>query len=132
MSLDHAQVYVDKLHASGLNKTPEGLALWITARSVYPGIKFPKHIWHHEDPLHRKETASLARILNETTTHESVVVKKKDIQRGNWTARLHFAWDIVFKSLLKDPQKQVSPSQLWRKAVDGSSTSKWNSMFMHI
>ncbi|MCJ1473397.1 DNA-directed DNA polymerase, partial [Lambiella insularis] len=118
MSIDNAQLFVDKLYACGLAKTPEGVALWITARFAYPDIQFPKHVWRHQDPLHRKETALLARILKETTIRESEDTKKKDVQRGNWKAKLHFAWDVVFGSLLKHGQKQMSLGQLWQEAVD--------------
>ncbi|MCJ1384303.1 DNA-directed DNA polymerase [Xylographa soralifera] len=115
----YIEVLFEKLHSTGLTKTPEGVGLWITAQQAYPDIKYPKHVWHHGNPLHRKETASLARILKETSTHHAAEgTAKKTSQRGTWTSRLHFSWDVVFKALLLDRPKQLAFSDLWTEAVD--------------
>ncbi|MCJ1405050.1 DNA-directed DNA polymerase [Xylographa trunciseda] len=113
------EVLFEKLHSNGLTKTPEGVGLWITAQRTYSDVKYPKHVWHHGNPLHRKENASLARVLKESSTnHDSKGTAKKTLQRGNWTSRLHFSWDVVFEALLQDRPKQLAFSDLWNEAVD--------------
>ena len=118
----YVEVLFEKLHSNGLIKTPEGIGLWITAMQAYPGVKYPKHVWHHGNPLHQKEKASLARILKETSTnHDTAGTAKKASQRGTWTSRLHFSWDVVFKALLEERPKQLAFSDLWTEAVDSES-----------
>ena len=119
MNTTYVEVLFEKLHLSGLAKTPEGVGLWIAAMQAYPNVKYPKHVWHHGDPLHRKERTSLARILKETSTnHDTEGTPKKTSQRGSWTSRLHFSWDVVFKALLQERPKQLAFSDLWTEAVD--------------
>ncbi|MCJ1436894.1 DNA-directed DNA polymerase [Xylographa pallens] len=119
MDSAHVEVLFEKLDSAGLTKTPEGVGLWITAQQAYPDVKYPRHVWHHGNPLHRKEKATLARILKETSTsHDANGTAKKASQRGTWTSRLHFSWDIVFQALLEDRPKQLAFPDLWVEAVD--------------
>ncbi|MCJ1393982.1 DNA-directed DNA polymerase [Xylographa bjoerkii] len=119
MEPEYVEVLFEKLHSSGLTKTPEGIGLWITAQHTYPDVTYPKHVWHHGNPLHRKEKASLARILKETSTsHDSEVTAKKTSERGTWTSRLHFSWDVVFEALLQEVPNQLAFSDMWTEAVD--------------
>lgn len=119
MTADHAQVFIDKLHSSGLTKTPEGVALWVLIQSAYPNVRLPKHVWHHGDPLNRKEKASLARILKETSSKDDRKdSNQKDAQRGTWFHKLHFAWEVVFKAILTAESKRLTFSELWIEAVD--------------
>ena len=117
---DHdAETLIQFFDSNSLSKSPEGIALWITARSMYPGIQVPKNVWKHGDPLHRKERTSLARALKETSSNEdSKGAKKTDIQRGTWVPRLHYAWDVVFEGLLKAESSHMEFSDLWVEAVD--------------
>ena len=122
MDSAHVEVLFERLDSTGLTKTPEGVGLWITAQQAYPNVKYPKHVWHHGSPLHRKEKATLAHILKETSTsHDPNGTAKKALQRGTWTSRLHFCWEIVFQALLEDGPKQQAFSDLWTEAVDSKS-----------
>ena len=119
MTVDNVQLLLDKLHSSGLTKTPEGVALWVLIQSMYPDVQLPKHVWHHGNPLHRKEKAPLARILKETSSKDDLKDSdQKDAQRGTWFHKLHFAWEVVFGALLKTHSKQLTFSELWTEAVD--------------
>ena len=64
-----AATYVDaileELVASGLAKTPEGVAIWLAVRSKDLKVSFPAYIWHKNDPLCRKERQALAAALKE-------------------------------------------------------------------
>ena len=115
----YVQVVFEKLHSNGLTKTPEGVGLWITSQHVCPNVNYPKHVWHHGNPLHRKEKASLARILKDTSSNHDLEDTVKQIpQRGKWVSRLHFSWDVVFEALLRDRPTQLDFSDLWTEAVD--------------
>ena len=117
---DHdAENLLRMFDSNGLSKSPEGIAIWITARSIYPEIQVPKKVWKNGDPLHRKERTSLARALKETSSNEdSKDVKKNDVQRGTWVPRLHYAWEVVFEELLKTEPSRMEFSDLWVEAVD--------------
>ena len=122
----HAQIVIDKLSASGLAKTPEGLALWVTAQFIYPDIQLPKHVWHHEDPLHRRERSNLARTLKEIYHRDGIKdTTKQTAEKGMWSSRIHFAWDVVFEALLDSSQnalKRLKFPDLWTEAVDGKQS----------
>ena len=126
---NYAQVIIDKLQSASLSKTPEGLALWVIAQSNFPDIDFPKHIWHNEDPLHRKERSALARILKETSTKDDLRDGgEKPIGTGTWSSKLHFAWEVVLGALLDTNQnhlKRLSFSDLWVEAVDSKLLVSW-------
>ena len=119
---NYAQVIIDKLQSTSLSKTPEGLVLWVIAQSKFPDLELPKHIWHNEDPLHRKERSTLARILKETSTKEDLRDGgEKPIGTGTWSSKLHFAWEVILGALLDTNQnrlKRLSFSDLWVEAVD--------------
>ena len=119
MTAEYAQVLTGKLHSSGLAKTPEGVALWVLIQSAYPDIELPKHVWHHGNPLHRKERVPLARILRETSSKDdSNDPKEKDAERSTWFHKLHFAWAVVFEALITNQPKQLTFAELWIEAVD--------------
>jgi DNA polymerase phi len=118
--LKYAQHLVDKLQSNGLSKTPEGVAIWITARTLYPDIQVPTHTWHNDDPLNPKEKATLAKILMETTTNQADKNgPDQTIQRGMWSSRLHFAWAVVFESILTPQPKRVKFAALWAEVIEG-------------
>jgi len=128
MMADYAQVLVDKLHSSGLTKTPEGVALWVLIQSAYPSVRLPKHVWRHGNPLNRKEKASLARILKETSSKDDLKdSNQKDTQRGTWLHKLHFAWEVVFEALLTAGSTQLTFSELWTEAVDSKLSELYHS-----
>ena len=128
----YAQVIIDKLQSASLSKTPEGLALWVIAQSKYPDLEVPKHIWHNEDPLHRKERSAIARILKETSTKDDLRDGgEKPIGKGSWSSKLHFAWEVVLGALLDTSQnrpKRLSFSDLWVEAVDSKLLASWYSI----
>jgi len=119
MTTEYAQVLIDKLHSSGLTKTPEGVALWILIQSAYSDVQLPKHVWHHGNPLHRKEKAQLAKILKETSLKDDLKeCNQKHAERGTWFPKLHFAWEVAFEALLKAQSKQLRFAELWTEAVE--------------
>ena len=127
--IGYARILLEKLHTSGLAKTPEGVAIWIAASRAFPEVQKPKGVWHHGDPLNRKESSKLAVILKEASATEGPKTDNEKItQRGTWTPKVHFAWSIVLSTLLDigaaadaSRSKQVTFANLWVDAVDSKS-----------
>lgn len=131
--LHYAQFMVNTLWSSGLTKTPEGVAIWIALRSRHAGIDFPRGVWHHGDPLNRKELSKLAKVLNEISIKEPAQgeVEEKVTNKGTWTTKLHFAWDVILSCLLhatspicekiSNSSKQIAVADFWSECVDSKS-----------
>lgn len=130
-STEHVQILIDKVNENRLVDTPEGVAIWVAALEKYPAVRFPKKLWRHENPLHRKEKAKLAKILREAPSHndnDEDRGESKTSQKGTWSPKLHFAWEVILDRLLKDPSTTSMPStnlkdilgfsDFWEECVD--------------
>jgi hypothetical protein len=100
-----AATYVDaileELVASGLAKTPEGVAIWLAVRSKDLKVSFPAYIWHKNDPLCRKERQALAAALKEKSQgFDSDANPTHFVKSGSWRAYVNFAWFKVLEELL--------------------------------
>ena len=126
----YAQLLVDKLLAKGLSKTTQGVAIWIGVQAEFPSIVLPHGVWHHEDPLNRKETSRLAKLLMEapTATSPGNSLELETAAKGAWTTKLQFAWDVILAELMGvQPQglqrktklaKRVKFGDFWKECVD--------------
>ena len=122
---------VDKLQDHKLCKTPEGIAIWLTAKSQIPNLSFPTQVWKRENPLDRKEKSSLAKILREGTlvgaSHDAS--EPKASQQGIWSTKVHFVWDVVITKFLEvrpaqkasKEKKTLSFKDFWEECVDSKS-----------
>ena len=140
--LKYAQLIIDKLQTNGLSKTSEGIAIWIAAQSEIPSIKFPSGVWHHDDPLDRKELSRLAKILKEAPAAEPAkdASESKVPQKGAWSSNLHFAWDVILAKLLntepaglkeRKKSKRISFVDFWDHCVDGKlDQCRWEHSLM--
>ena len=129
----YAQLMVDKLLTNGYAKTSQGAAIWIGVQATFPYIEFPRGVWHHEDPLSRKETSKLAKILVETpgTNSPQDVPEPEATSKGTWTTKLPFAWDVVLTELLDvqpdrqqknaKPAKRTKFAEFWKDGIDSKS-----------
>ena len=125
MNQSQAEKTFDKLFESGLAISPEGVGIWVTAKTRFPSMKFPTKPWGTTgNPLDRLQ--SLAKALKESATNSqgsSNVHEAK--QTGNWNPQLHFVWDIVlgqFSQALKQKDKKGIKSNFenfWKISVDG-------------
>ena len=126
----YAQLLVDKLLAKGLSKTTQGVAIWIGVQAEFPSIELPHGVWRHEDPLNRKETSRLAKILMEapTATSPENGLDLETTAKGAWTTKLQFAWDVILAELMAvQPQglqkntrlaKRVKFGDFWKECID--------------
>ena len=130
LSPEYVQVVVDRVNENGLTDTPEGVAIWIATLGNYPTVTFPKKLWKHDNPLHRKEKAKLAKILREAPFPNFIEDggDRKTLQKGTWSSKLHFAWEVILGRLLADPSTKGKPSakfkdelgfpDFWEECVD--------------
>ena len=126
----YAQLLIDKLLAKGLSKTSQGVAIWIGVQAEFPSIDLPHGVWRHEDPLNRKETSKLAKILMEapTATSPENGLELEITAKGAWTTKLQFAWDVILAELIgvppqgvlknSRPAKRIKFSDFWKECID--------------
>lgn len=122
-----AQAIIDMLQQNGLTKTPEGIAIWLKIQADFPEVQFPVGVWPDANPLHRKKVPKLAKILKEappsTDTDEA---NGTVLQKGNWTSRIHFVWNVILAKLTDNSHangsgsksKTVALQDFWHQAVD--------------
>ncbi|KAH8910810.1 hypothetical protein BR93DRAFT_943094 [Coniochaeta sp. PMI_546] len=120
---------LQKLAEKGHAQTPEGVGIWIAAMDRFgEELKLPSKPW--TDPLAAKSLPDLTQSLKDSGRDtsqdgEATVGKPK---HNNWTAQLHWVWDILlehFKAL--DATKASSSTdfeQFWNRVVDDSFFSK--------
>ncbi|GAW14514.1 hypothetical protein ANO14919_039170 [Xylariales sp. No.14919] len=112
----------------GLGKTAEGVGIWLRARSCYPKIKLPPKPW--VDPLSAAALPEVARVLKENVandTGEDAAIPK--LKQSNWTAQLHFVWDLILETLLESnaADKKRTKEQVklfWTTVIDDALFSK--------
>ncbi|KAI1117946.1 DNA polymerase phi-domain-containing protein [Nemania sp. NC0429] len=123
-----AEATLQKFSDIGLGKTAEGIGIWLRARNCYPGLKAPKKPW--ADPLSATALPEVARVLKENVANdngEDAAVAK--LKTSNWTAQLHFVWDLVLATLLESStadKKQIKDQikLFWTTVVDDGLFSK--------
>ncbi|KAJ2995206.1 hypothetical protein NUW58_g1343 [Xylaria curta] len=123
-----AEAALQKFSDIGLGKTAEGVGIWLRSRSCYPSIKAPLKPW--TDPLSPAALPEVARVLKENVandTGEDAAAPK--LKQSNWTAQLHFVWDLILANLLEsnntDKKNTKDQAKLfWTTVVDDGLFSK--------
>ncbi|KAM7199281.1 DNA polymerase V [Rhypophila sp. PSN 637] len=123
----------------GIVKTPEGVGIWIVALDKFPDLKLPKASpWRN--PLATTTLQSLPPVLkdsgrdtsNQNTSQndqQSEGSGKKGPKQANWTAQLHFVWDLIVAHYAKlgksaDAAAAEQFRQFWERVVDQGFFSK--------
>lgn len=132
-----AEDTLQKVDDAGWAKTPEAVALTIVFTERFPKIKLPSKAWR--DYLSTKYLGELPAILKdsgkqETNAEDSTPKREDPTQKqkqgqNNWTAQLHFVWDIILAHYIKlGPTKPDEVSdhfkQFWSRVVDQGFFSK--------
>ena len=128
MGRERAEQTLQKLADIGLGKTAEGVGIWLKARACYPKMTIPSKPW--KDPLSAGSLPELARVLKENVkqdTGEDTTIAK--IKQSNWTAQLHFVWDMLLASFTEQGEagKARNKDQLrlfWGTVIDDGLLSK--------
>lgn len=118
MSQKEVVATLERLAGAGLARTPEGVAIWLVALRRFPGLKVKP--WGN--PLSTKSLTDLALVLKESfqdTPKEQGDPARKNKQ-ANWTAQLHFVWDIILGCYVSETDNEVEDfEQFWTRVVDG-------------
>ncbi|KAL4997961.1 DNA polymerase phi-domain-containing protein [Aspergillus recurvatus] len=114
------QVALERLCSNDLARTPEGVAIWLAAKDLFPGISFVSKVWKHDDPLDPKERNQLAKVMKESSTGSEDEGDKGAKASGVWNSKLHFAWDAALMSLngTKESKSRLSFVDFWTEVVD--------------
>ena len=123
---------IDVLNTHKLIRTPEGVAIWLTARKAFPHASLSKHVWKYSHPLAAKDVHNLAEVMKNARTQQS---EDEFGAQGStsWSASLHFVWTVVLNlfyerstngtaangsSKPKAGHETVSFSEFWKVVVD--------------
>lgn len=112
---------IEKLAAHKLVRSPEGLAIWLTAERLFLTAKLPKSVWKNGDPLAKKDVNVLADILKDARGHSDQPEELEPQGSARWSANLHFAWDVVLDELFREDgknKKRISFDLFWDTVVD--------------
>lgn len=127
-----AEETLHKIDEAGWAKTPEAVALTVVFTERFPKIKLPSKSWR--DYLSSKYLGELPAILKDsgkqdTNSEEQNPVQKQKQGQSNWTAQLHFVWDIILAHYVKVAAAQSGDAldqfkQFWSRVVDQGFFSK--------
>ncbi|KAM3434564.1 hypothetical protein NHJ13734_005955 [Beauveria thailandica] len=123
MDQSSAEATLRQIDEAGMAKTADGVAIWITAMNRYPNIKVKP--WRH--PLAAKTLGDLAAVLKESFNESSKdqnEKKKSAPKQANWTAQLHFVWDMLLAHYAGEGVKADELDQFWQRVVDDGFFSK--------
>ncbi|PWW79058.1 hypothetical protein C7212DRAFT_275448 [Tuber magnatum] len=124
-----AKVTYDALAESGLAKTSDGTAVWLTLQAYCPSALPPKNPWVRGCPLAKPNLVTLAKILKEVGSKDEEGGNLQ--QKGSWNPRLNFVWDLVLEAYLGEGREWVDfreretsamPTweEFWKIAIDES------------
>lgn len=126
-----AESVLVSLLSHNLIRTPEGVAIWLAVKQRFSGVRFPKDIWKHDNPLYKKDKSLLAKAMRDATPKHDDDDNTHRAQGGAvWKAQLHFAWKTVLDSLYSNTDESGQPrdaklitfEHFWTEAVDGRLT----------
>lgn len=118
---------LERLCTNDLARTPEGVAIWLAVKDLFPKVKLPSKVWKHEDPLDTKERNQLAKVMKESSVSETEGENRGSNPKssGVWNSKLHFAWDAVLSRLSETSAKEskskssrLSFVDFWTEVVD--------------
>ncbi|KAF2670802.1 hypothetical protein BT63DRAFT_385205 [Microthyrium microscopicum] len=132
------QICVEKLASGAILKTPEGVAIWLTAQTTKGNstLKFPASAWIHDDPLHADNRSQLLKAMrDQIDTKQPVDSENGKAKSGHWQQSVNFSWEVVLARAIEvsDPEDTDSPKEaeankfrsIWTGLVDnGLMTEK--------
>lgn len=108
---------VDSWNSKGLLKSSEGVALWLAVKKSFEGVKLPKGLWHHNNPLSSQDRASLTKILLKTSVESEEQVNGQSKKKsGTRQITPSFSWLVILKRLFKEDGGKKFPS-FWEDCV---------------
>lgn len=130
-----AKVTYDALAGSGLAKTSDGVAVWLTLQVCCPKVLPPKGPWVKECPLAKPNLATLAKVLKEAGSKDEGGGSLQ--QKGSWSPKHNFVWDLVLEAYLGESGEWVDfrgretsalPTweEFWKVAIDGKFFTRYH------
>ncbi|CZT47188.1 related to DNA polymerase V [Rhynchosporium secalis] len=122
MNQTQAEYTLEQIQIAGLASSPEGVGIWITARNLFPDMKFPSKPWGSSgNPLDHFKT--LAKALKESSSDEGADKSQQAKQTGNWNAKLHFVWSFVLAQYAAGVKSKLDGirsefENFWKVTVD--------------
>ncbi|KAJ5489455.1 hypothetical protein N7539_004345 [Penicillium diatomitis] len=128
MDATFVEAAVERVCSYELARSPEGVAVWLAVKDMFPTAELPAKVWKHDDPLDPKERGNLAKIMKESSAEENDGENKGSKSSGVWNSKLHFAWDAVIsrtsvkdassKTKTKSKSSRLSFVDFWTEVVD--------------
>lgn len=122
---------IEHLCSNDLARTPEGVAIWLTVKDLFPNAKLPSGVWQDDDPLHVKEKRNLSKVMKEAWASEESSGKEPGNARisGVWNSKLHFAWEVILVRFYSQGTQEKKDKfcksskaafvDFWTEVVDG-------------
>lgn len=136
MSQKQAEGTLNVLLEAGLALSPEGVGIWLMARSQFPDMKFPSKPWGQSgNPL--EHLKSLGKALKESSSGDDAAKTQQAKQTGNWNPKLHFVWNVIlghYITAIKDKTEgiRLEFENFWKVAVDGKSIDPFRSYTINM
>jgi DNA polymerase phi len=128
-TLSFAHLFVQsclfKLQDSGLLKSPEGVAVWLTVQKSIPTFKgFPNDVWIENNPIDPRNRRELSKAMREQNVPD--IDDPQGLESpGFWQQSIHFSWALVLQQgMSEDPEVRLGYDKfrdLWIGLVDGES-----------
>jgi DNA polymerase phi len=130
MDVSTAKYTLERLAKTELVDTPEGVAVWLTAREKFPSSSRISKVEPWGDPLSRPRLNKLALVLREGSKNDSSTdgqALQGQPKQVGWTAQLHFVWDSIIRYLAGADEEALGA--FWQTVVDGEfqSLTRWAS-----
>lgn len=119
MNQAQAEATLENILRAKLAQTPEGVGIWITARRLFPDMRFPSKPWGSSgNPLEHLKT--LGKALKESSSGETEIQARAS---GTWNPNLHFVWGMISDQYIRDAmagKEDVADEfeKFWKVAVD--------------
>lgn len=106
---------------SGLARSSEGVAIWLTLQAYHPSVAPPRDVWIKDSPLNSSNLANLGRILKEVSEEGGMQSK------GSWNPKLHFVWEFILEIYFDEKENWAKLKEgeiaewkeVWKVVVDG-------------
>ncbi len=123
MKQSQAEYTLEKLLEAEMALSPEGVAIWLMARSKFPDMRFPSKPWGQSgNPL--EHLKSLGKALKESSSPDDTPKAQQAKQTGNWNPKLHFVWNELLNHYIsalssKTHGIKTEFENFWKVTVDG-------------
>lgn len=136
MKDENVRILIDSWATKNLIKTPEGVALWLTVKTTFPGAKLPKGHWTHNNPLAAQDRPSLTKALLKTEVDGDDQVNGAKKKSGTRQTMPNFAWAVILSYLYEESRRKEF-AQFWEECVakqmfNASSSPETKSLGLQI